>query len=107
MRIPAREGLVDGSRVVMGVRPEHLVPIPLEQATIRGKVEVTEPMGFETYVYLDAGARGSVIARITGEQPPRVGDEMGFSVDPERVHLFDPATEQRIGQASTPTLVHG
>ena len=107
VRIPACEGLVDGSRVVMGLRPEHLVPVALEHATLRGKVEVTEPMGFETYVYLDAAARGSIIARLTGEHLPRLGDEIGFSVDPERVHLFDPTTEQRIDHGSGASLVRG
>lgn len=92
--MPRHENFRDGA-VTVGVRPEHMTITDGEGPGFSGQVEVTEPMGFETYVYL-AGEKGSIIARVPEEQSPRVGQIAKFAVDPSKIHVFDPKTEARL-----------
>ncbi len=50
------KGAVQGQKVILGVRPEHIVPADSKDAdggTVIGKVEVTENLGAEFFVYMD------------------------------------------------------
>ncbi len=85
--------VVDGREVVVGVRPESWRPDPEGPVTL--DVDVVEPIGAEVLVHGDAGA-GSVIVRLPGDHPARSGDQIPLSVDPSKVHLFDPETEVRL-----------
>ncbi|MBO9541409.1 sn-glycerol-3-phosphate ABC transporter ATP-binding protein UgpC [bacterium] len=93
--LPKRAGFRDGA-VVVGIRPEHMTLVPEGEVGLKGQVEVTEPMGFESYVYLP-GARGAIIARVSEEQTPRIGQAVAFNVEPAKIHVFDPQTELRLG----------
>jgi len=89
--------------VIVGIRPEHLtLATPEAKNTLKSTVEVTEPMGFETYVYLqnpakgESSEKGSIIARVTEEATPNVGDSLTLTADSSKVHLFDPTSELRL-----------
>ena len=56
------------------------------------KVEIAEPMGSESLVYLKTGS-GSIIARIQGDHVFHFGEDVAAYFDLERVTLFDPKTE--------------
>ena len=56
------------------------------------KVEISEPMGSESIVYLKAGA-GSLIARIQGDHIFHLGEQVTAYFDLDKVTLFDPKTE--------------
>ncbi|MFP5501130.1 MAG: ABC transporter ATP-binding protein, partial [Candidatus Sericytochromatia bacterium] len=92
--VPKYRDAKDGP-VVVGFRPEHLVPSPGAENAYKAEVEVVEPMGSEAYVYLKS-PKGSVIVRVGEEHIPKVGDVLTLAVDPSRVHLFDPKTENRL-----------
>lgn len=93
--LPKKASYREGS-VIVGIRPEHLsLAGENAQNVLTSTVEVTEPMGFETYVYLK-GETAPIIARMTEEQAPQVGETLTLTADPEKVHLFDPATENRL-----------
>ena len=86
-----------GQPVVLGIRPEdiHQSEPTLPRAKGPGAkavVEVCEPLGSETYLYLNTGAT-AFIARI----PPNVvyppGTEVTVSFDLEKAHLFDASSE--------------
>ncbi len=71
---------------------------------MRGRVDVVEHLGNEQFVYLTmpgakapAGSEsnGAVTARVAPSLPVRVGETLTLAVDPERVHIFDPATTKR------------
>ncbi|MBM3267237.1 MAG: sn-glycerol-3-phosphate ABC transporter ATP-binding protein UgpC [Candidatus Sericytochromatia bacterium] len=93
--LPRRESFREGD-VVVGVRPEHLAPADAANPAhaLSAAVEVIEPLGAESYVYL-AGGKGSIVARVPEERTPKVGQTIAFSVDAAKIHLFDPKTEAR------------
>jgi multiple sugar transport system ATP-binding protein len=86
-----------GKAVVFGVRPEDIHdslgttdPDPHRTATVR--VEVSEPMGAETYLYLDTGA-ASFIARVRPTDRFEVNQDIKVTFHLDNAHLFDPTTE--------------
>jgi multiple sugar transport system ATP-binding protein len=83
--------------IIFGVRPEHLSDQVKDGAhvPITSTVEIAEPMGSESLVYLKAGS-GNMIARIHGEQLFRLGEQVTVQVNLDKVSLFDAATENVI-----------
>jgi multiple sugar transport system ATP-binding protein len=80
--------------VTLGLRPEHLTLAPEREdaAVIRGRLEVREPMGAETYLYVETEA-GQLVVRAQAHVEAREGDQMTLHVCPEKVHLFETHTE--------------
>jgi multiple sugar transport system ATP-binding protein len=90
----------DQPEVVVGFRPEHVVertdwPEGRPGQVVSAQVEVVEPLGSETYVYLKSGEH-SFVGRFNERTAVRAGDRVEVVVDLARVHLFDPATERRL-----------
>jgi multiple sugar transport system ATP-binding protein len=56
------------------------------------KVEISEPMGSESLVYLRTGL-GTIIARIQGDHIFHLGDDVDAYFEMDKGRLFDPATE--------------
>lgn len=86
--------------IVFGIRPEDAqdsltVSSPNPAHTIEVTVEVSEPMGAETYLYLDTGAH-SFIARVRASDRFDVGQKVQITFRMDKVHLFDPQTENVI-----------
>jgi multiple sugar transport system ATP-binding protein len=93
-------------RVMIGVRPEHLrLATEEERAANRhvltSTVEVTEPMGFETYVSLGiksvADDEHAIVVRVPEEVAPKVGEAVTFTADAAKIHVFDPDSGARLG----------
>jgi len=89
------EAYVD-KKVTFGIRPEN---IGSEQADatqgmpkIKAQIEVIEPMGAESYIYLNTGIH-SFIARIEPHKRVTVGDIVYFPFYMPKAHLFDGETE--------------
>jgi multiple sugar transport system ATP-binding protein len=83
-----------GRAVVLGVRPEHLTTGDAATAfTVR--VDVVEPMGAETFVHLDTGAR-PLIGRFPPQVRPARGDSLRISFVPDKLHLFAADTAQAL-----------
>jgi multiple sugar transport system ATP-binding protein len=83
--------------IVFGVRPEHLSDQEKDSGhlPITSTVEISEPMGSESLVYLKAGA-GNLIARIHGEHLFHLGEQVTIQVNLDKVSLFDATTENVI-----------
>ena len=85
--------------VVFGIRPEDLGSEEAEQKSdsprIKAKIEVVEPMGSETYLYLTTGGH-SFIARVDSHRKASVGEEISLAVTMKKAHLFDAQTEKAI-----------
>ena len=86
--------------MVLGVRPEdvHVEPQVVSQfpeTQVTAIVRLIEPMGHENMVYLDIGSQ-SVIARADNAWRGTIGDSIRCAVDPNRIHAFDPSTEQSL-----------
>lgn len=87
--------------VALGLRPEniHVTPgsanSPLAGAsTVR--VEMSEPMGSETLLYLSTSAT-SFVARVPPTDRYEPGQSISVSFDTNKAHLFDGITESVIG----------
>jgi len=87
-----------GRPLILGIRPEDIQDVPPggEADPARSaevKIEVVEPMGAETYLYLDTGAT-SFIARVRASNRFDVNRRLRIAFNVSRAHLFDVASEQ-------------
>jgi multiple sugar transport system ATP-binding protein len=83
-----------GRRAILGLRPEHLVLG--DGAAGRGfdaKVEVVEQLGSEILLETRVGAERVTVARVLAETVVAAGDQVRLSVQPGRLHFFDPESE--------------
>ena len=86
--------LPEGREVILGIRPEDLHP---GQGTpvIEGAVNVREPLGHETLIYVDT-PHGDVIAKADGRVPPEIGDVVRLGALAENMHVFDAKTGEAL-----------
>jgi len=91
-----------GKEVVMGIRPENIHDEErflsvADGNLVEAKVEVTELMGSETYLYLQTtGKEGNVVARVDPRSTARNGDTIKVAFETSRLHFFDKDTEKSI-----------
>ena len=79
--------------VVFGIRPENIENEAIEGVKpVNLKVEIAEPMGSESLVYLKTGS-GSIIARIHGDHIFHLGEDVPAYFDMDKGTFFDPKTE--------------
>ena len=81
-------------QVTVGLRPEHLSVVPLDQASLRLPVAVVESTGSMTYVTTATTPELTVVE--TGRTAAKAGDNVGVRIEPTNVHLFDRQTEKAI-----------
>jgi sn-glycerol 3-phosphate transport system ATP-binding protein len=82
----------DRTRLLLGVRPES---IRLSERGAPAEVKAVEYLGAETMIEANlAGA--SVLARLNGRPPCRVGDKVHMTWPSEATHWFDVSTGRRI-----------
>ncbi len=89
-----------GRPLVLGIRPEDIHDTPsspdaASRRTVEASVEVAEPMGAETYLYLNADSL-SFVARVPGRARSEVNRQLKVVFDVDRAHLFDADTEQAL-----------
>lgn len=89
-----------GKEVILGIRPEDIhdsefAPSLKSPCDMKAKVDVTEMMGNEVFLYLVTGEK-SFVARVDPRTKARVGDEITVVVNMGNMHIFDPQTEETI-----------
>ena len=89
-----------GKDIILGIRPEDvhdILTVTDSEAdhTALVKVEVAEPMGNETFLYLDTGAT-SFIGRVRSNEKFDANQDLKVWFDLQRAHLFDPESEDAI-----------
>lgn len=87
-----------GEELILGVRPEdiHVQPgVQTYAQALRSRVEVFELLGPEVYLYLDYEGI-QVAVRMEADTKIQKGDEVCFSFDMEKIHLFDGRRKTRI-----------
>jgi multiple sugar transport system ATP-binding protein len=77
-------------KVTLGLRPDDLL-VSDQDGQFQGVVNVLEPLGSETLVYVAVGDR-ELIAKASGRTPPELGSTIRLSAEPGNMHLFDSAT---------------
>ncbi|TMJ88732.1 MAG: sn-glycerol-3-phosphate ABC transporter ATP-binding protein UgpC [Alphaproteobacteria bacterium] len=87
-----------GRRLIMGVRPEHLVLGDGPPGSgFDACVEVVEQLGSEIVLETRVGGNSISVARVGAETPIRRGDQVRLSAELGRLHFFDPETELPVG----------
>jgi multiple sugar transport system ATP-binding protein len=91
--------------ILLGIRPEHIVPAGTEGtaggspggATCRVSATITavEPLGAESHVHASVAGH-DMVTRLAAVSPPRVGEPIELAILLEHLHFFDPETEQAI-----------
>ena len=84
-----------GQPVVFGIRAEHVHEAAAASSgqVAEVRVEIAEPMGAETYLYLNTGAT-SFIARVRPTDAFTPGQQIKITFDLDHGHLFDAASER-------------
>jgi sn-glycerol 3-phosphate transport system ATP-binding protein len=87
-----------GTPVALGIRPEHLVPVPAGPLELT--IELAEPLGADTLLHGRFGeANELVTVRQAGHVLAKPGEKRRFAAEPERLHLFDSQTGKRLADA--------
>jgi multiple sugar transport system ATP-binding protein len=95
----------DGQTLILGIRPEHLIVSVAANKNLPVQVELVENLGNDTYLstrLLEPGFQNSafganeVQVRVPPERFVRVGEQLWLSLTLEKIHFFDPETEQAI-----------
>jgi multiple sugar transport system ATP-binding protein len=89
-KIPININLRHNGPVTLGLRPDDLL-VSDQDGPFQGVVNVLEPLGSETLVYVSVGDR-ELIAKASGRTPPQLGSTIRLSAEPDNMHLFDSAT---------------
>ena len=83
--------------VTLGVRPHDVSIVARDQGQITGRVRVIEPLGGTTLLHVGLNDPRNITLRIVVPGDPHVGleEEVGLSVDPQRVHVFEETSGRR------------
>ncbi|SHH96122.1 ABC transporter ATP-binding protein [Clostridium grantii] len=89
-----------GKEIILGIRPENMDNdaefLSKHPGTIvNAKVEVTELMGAETFIYATIEEKAFTI-RVNGSSSAKAGDTIKVAFNEEKIHIFDKETELTI-----------
>jgi len=89
-----------GKDIIFGIRPENIhdaefVPTNIDSEKVAVKVDVTELMGNEIFLYLVSG-KNTFVARVDPRSNLRVGEQSSVAFNMDNFHIFDAATEEAI-----------
>jgi multiple sugar transport system ATP-binding protein len=91
----------DGRTVVVGIRPENVIESSeagtMDPTRISGVIDVIETIGHEVNVHMKVGDE-ILVGSFDAHLNPKIGDKLSVGLDPRGLHLFDAATEARIGE---------
>ena len=89
--------------MTLGIRPEHVSFAPeAGPHCLTGSVDVSEMMGSEIHLHVNAGGHDVVLRVPTTELASEhkggfsYGDQVHFTFRGDLIHLFDPETEKNL-----------
>ncbi|MBA3343099.1 MAG: ABC transporter ATP-binding protein [Gemmatimonadaceae bacterium] len=89
LAISVRCGSIRSSRVVLGVRPQHLEVVDGGDETLRAEVTLVEPMGNEQIVYVSLPGGERLVAVASPEPQIKPDTTVAIRVRRDAVHVFD------------------
>lgn len=87
-------GLASRSDLLLGVRPEHFAAADGArpgQAEFETIIDITEPVGIETFVYFTLAAT-EICARLLPQAGAQDGRPLRLAIDLTQMHIIDPVT---------------
>ncbi|HEV7717899.1 MAG TPA: sn-glycerol-3-phosphate ABC transporter ATP-binding protein UgpC [Arsenicitalea sp.] len=94
VKLAADVVVTDGQQIVLGMRPENLIPAG-EGPALSGPTQLVEPTGAQTHVVFDLAGQ-HVTAIVDGATEISLGDQFKATIDPELTHVFDKASGKRV-----------
>jgi multiple sugar transport system ATP-binding protein len=87
-------------KIVFGIRPEDIhnpdfMPNSIHAERVPAKVDVTELMGNEIFLYMISGSN-NYVARVDPRTRFKVGDMVEVAFNMDNFHIFDPDTEMAV-----------
>lgn len=82
-------------RIVIGIRPENFLPANGETPDFAAAIDVIEPTGADTYVFLANGAN-QIVARLDPNVKLSAGEQVHLRINSSRLHFFDAETRNRV-----------
>jgi multiple sugar transport system ATP-binding protein len=100
-----REVVADASdELTLGIRPEHVELADRDRRNaVQTTVEVVEPMGEITYVYMEIGGTTYTVS-VDGEHRIREGETVNVVFPEPKIHLFDGRTTEAVKNSETRDL---
>ncbi len=95
------EEKVKGNRIVLGIRPEHILPVAearekgLTGQAVPVTVDLVQPLARKKIVDLKVGDK-VIKMLVPGTSSLAKGEELEVIFDPRKMHLFDQKTERAI-----------
>jgi multiple sugar transport system ATP-binding protein len=86
--------------IIFGIRPEDIhdaefIPPNIHAEKVDARVDVTELMGNEIYLYLVSG-KNTFVGRVDPRSKMRMGDKAQVAFDMDKFHIFDADSEKAI-----------
>ncbi len=87
-----------GREVIFGIRPEDIynpafIPGGIHAAAVEARVDVTELMGNEIFLYMVSGPN-SFVARVDPRTRFSMGDQVQLVFNMDNFHIFDPSVNK-------------
>ncbi len=101
--LDTRDAGLENRDVILGLRPEQIVLAGQDvgMPTVLAQVQVTEPTGPDTLVFVTLN-QTKVCCRLAPDMAPQVGQTLNLQFDPAKVLLFDAASGERLGVQAQP-----
>jgi multiple sugar transport system ATP-binding protein len=97
---PAAASKIHGN-VTVGVRPEAWRLVSENEGGLPVRVTVVEELGADGFVYGTSGVEGTphdIIIRVSARDSVHKGDTLYVTTDPNKVHVFDTDTGERLSE---------
>jgi len=102
--LAARLASRTGQTIILGLRPEHLVPDSPQPACLEMVVDLVEPMGAETFLYGHTAGH-KCTCRITFHETKGLeGKRVHLIPDLEKLHFFDPSNGEEVSGPRIPRI---
>ncbi|RFB78344.1 ABC transporter ATP-binding protein [Methylovirgula sp. 4M-Z18] len=91
---PALHSVPQGGKVTVGIRPEHVIVTPPENAALKSKIDLVEPTGFGTILHLHLFGTPLKIYTLD-RHVASLGTTVGVTFPIEKIHLFKQDSGER------------
>ena len=72
-----------------GIRPEHIKVNSKSQSVIKGKIDVIEYLGADSFLFVDCEDLGIITVRVDGSREFNLGEMLNLEFRTENTHFFD------------------
>ena len=73
----------------LGIRPEHITVNSKRQSVIKGKIDVIEYLGADSFLFVDCKDLGIITVRVDGSHEFNLGEMINLEFQRENTHFFD------------------